>query len=93
MLFVHFAPLKGDTEGGFLCASALDGNEHIYPLAIALVEGESLDTYNFFFRSLASGPHPSWQAWVRSRHLVVFTDRGQSILSALDTHIPTAFNM
>lgn len=93
MLFVDFVHFNGPTEGGFICASALDGNEHIYPLAIALVDGENLATCSFFFRSLASAPQESWQRWIQSPHLVVFTNRSQSFMSALATHIPTAFNM
>jgi hypothetical protein len=58
--FAHCKPLvqvdgtflTGKFKGTLLLAVAQDGNSHIFPVAFAIVEGETLDAWNFFLKHL-----------------------------------------
>ncbi|GAU45778.1 hypothetical protein TSUD_24420 [Trifolium subterraneum] len=58
--FVHCKPLvqvdgtwlNGKYKGTLLLAIAQDGNNHIFPVTFAIVEGETKEAWNFFLKNL-----------------------------------------
>ncbi|KAG9455912.1 hypothetical protein H6P81_000420 [Aristolochia fimbriata] len=52
LLSVDSASLRGKYPGKFLVASGIDGNSEVIPLAYAVVEKESLETWSWFLRML-----------------------------------------
>lgn len=67
--------LYGKYRGTLLMAVAQDGNGNIFPIAFALVEGETKDAWSFFLRNLRM--HVTPQA-----NLCLIFDRHESIKSA-----------
>ncbi|XP_058742223.1 uncharacterized protein LOC131614679 [Vicia villosa] len=67
--------LYGKYKGTLLMAVAQDGNSNIFPVAFALVEGETADGWGFFLKNLRMhvAPHPG---------LCLISDRHASIESA-----------
>ena len=45
--------LKGKFKGTLLAACAQDGNYHLYPLAFAVVDLETTESWTWFFRGLS----------------------------------------
>ncbi|XP_068652057.1 uncharacterized protein [Aristolochia californica] len=54
LLSVDSAALKGKYLGTFLVACGIDGNSEVIPLAYAIVEKESLDTWSWFLLMLGT---------------------------------------
>ncbi|CAK8544856.1 unnamed protein product [Lathyrus sativus] len=69
--------LYGKYKGTLLMAVAQDGNGNIFPIAFALVEGETKDGWSFFLKNLRM--HVTPQA-----NLCLISDRHPSIKSAYD---------
>ncbi|CAJ2648315.1 unnamed protein product [Trifolium pratense] len=69
--------LYGKYKGTLLLAVAQDGNDHIFPVAFAIVEGETKEAWNFFLKNLRTYVTPQ-------QHLCVISDRHPSIKSAYD---------
>jgi len=70
--------LTGKYHKTFLTAISQDGNRNIFPLAFAIVEGETKEALIWFFQLL--GEHVTPQD-----NLCLITDRGRAILSALQS--------
>ncbi|XP_050213209.1 uncharacterized protein LOC126664727 [Mercurialis annua] len=77
VLFVNGTHLYGKYKMTMLIASAIDGNNHIMPLAFALVESESADSYEYFFEHLR-------EQVIRDRKVAIISDRHAGILSVLN---------
>jgi hypothetical protein len=83
--FMHCPPilsidatfLYGKYKEYLIVATALDGNNHIFPIAFALVESESADTWGWFLESLLP--------IVRRRkdRVALISDRHPGIISAV----------
>lgn len=74
--------LTGKYRGTLLVAIASDANDHLVPLAFALVERENNDTWSWFFNLLRTriiGP---------GKTVCVISDRHQGILNAVKIEIP-----
>ncbi|XP_050897911.1 uncharacterized protein LOC127104800 [Lathyrus oleraceus] len=67
--------LYGKYRGTLLMAVAQDGNRNIFPIAFALVEGETEEAWSFFLRNLRMHVTPQ-------PNLCLISDRHQSIKSA-----------
>jgi hypothetical protein len=66
--------LYGKYKGTLLMATAQDGNSNIFPIAFAIVEGETKDGWSFFLKNLRSViPQPG---------ICLISDRHESIKSA-----------
>ncbi|XP_058774340.1 uncharacterized protein LOC131648590 [Vicia villosa] len=69
--------LYGKYKGTLLLAVAQDGNRNIFPIAFALVEGETGDAWSFFLRNLRMHVTPQ-------PNICLISDRHVSIKSAYD---------
>ena len=69
--------LYGKYRGTLLMVVAQDGNGNIFPIAFAIVEGETKDAWSFFLRNLRR--HVTPQA-----NLCLISDRHASIKSAYE---------
>ncbi|WVZ53692.1 LOW QUALITY PROTEIN: hypothetical protein U9M48_004597 [Paspalum notatum var. saurae] len=76
---------KGACSGVLLCAIGRDANNQIYPVAWAVVEMETNDTWDWFTyllcRDLQIGDGDGW---------VVISDQQKGILKAVETWLPRA---
>ncbi|XP_016178839.1 uncharacterized protein LOC107621324 [Arachis ipaensis] len=69
--------LYGKYKGTLLVVVAHDGNQNIVPIAFALVEGETADTWHFFLRNLQIHV-------VRKDGMGMISDRHESIRAAVN---------
>jgi hypothetical protein len=69
--------LYGKYKGTLLLAVAQDGNNHIFPIAYALVEGETKEAWSFFLRNLRTHVTPQ-------DGLCLISDRHESIKNAVN---------
>lgn len=76
---------KGSTNGELLCALGRDANNQMYPIAWAVVEKETNDSWDWFcallFKDLVAGDGDGW---------VVISDQQKGIINAVETWIPKA---
>jgi hypothetical protein len=83
--FAHCKPLvqvdgtflTGKFKGTLLLAVAQDGNSHIFPVAFALVEGETKEAWNFFLKNLREHVTPQ-------EGICMISDRHASIKNAYE---------
>jgi hypothetical protein len=71
--------LYGKYKGTLLMAVAQDGNNNVFPIAFALVEGETAGGWGFFLSHLRT--HVAPQA-----NLCLISDRHASVESAYNNH-------
>ncbi|XP_019451933.1 PREDICTED: uncharacterized protein LOC109354035 [Lupinus angustifolius] len=73
--------LTGKYTGTLLIASSQDGNRRIFPVAFAIVEGETKEAWEWFFYNLRTlvTPQPN---------ICIISDRGTGLLGALRTELP-----
>ncbi|CAJ2632602.1 unnamed protein product [Trifolium pratense] len=69
--------LTGKYKGTLLLAVAQDGNAHIFPVAYAIVEGETKDAWNLFLKHLRENVTPQ-------ENICLISDRHASIKSAFE---------
>ncbi|XP_013589554.1 PREDICTED: uncharacterized protein LOC106297987 [Brassica oleracea var. oleracea] len=75
--------LRGKYAGCLLTASAQDGNYQVFPLAIAIIDGENDNSWEWFFKKL--------QAFVpNTKNIVFVSDRYASIYYELAKFYPEA---
>ncbi|VFQ68697.1 unnamed protein product [Cuscuta campestris] len=67
--------LYGKYKGHLLLAVALNGNRELFPLAYAVVDGETSNSWAWFFRLLV-------QRVIRSHRVCVISDRHAGIINA-----------
>ncbi|KAF1886644.1 hypothetical protein Lal_00045877 [Lupinus albus] len=80
--------LKGPYGGILLAAIALDGNNGIFPIAIAVVEVECKDSWRFFLTLLSETLHtiPEW----KDDKLTIMSDRQKGLKDAVSEIFPNA---
>ncbi|XP_008802419.2 uncharacterized protein LOC103716264 [Phoenix dactylifera] len=81
--------LKGKYLGGLLCASAVDADDTLYPLAFAIVDTESDENWMWFLSELRKllGVNTD-----KMPVLTILSERQNGIVEAVETHFPTAFH-
>ena len=79
MLCIDGTHLYGKYEGTLLVATGVDANDGIFPLAYAIVDSESKDSWDWFLRCMYYHIHS-----VRNRCLTFISDRMKGIPRALD---------
>ncbi|XP_019420733.1 PREDICTED: uncharacterized protein LOC109330922 [Lupinus angustifolius] len=73
--------LTGKYTGTLLIASSQDGNRRIFPVAFAIVEGETKEAWEWFFYNLRTYVTPQ-------PNICIISDRGTGLLGALRTELP-----
>ncbi|XP_061375373.1 uncharacterized protein LOC133317521 [Gastrolobium bilobum] len=76
---VNGTHLYGNYKGKLLIATAQDGNAECLPLSFAIVEGETLEAWQYFLDNIL---HHVTQ----KQNICLISDRHRSILSAVESH-------
>ncbi|XP_061368289.1 uncharacterized protein LOC133311282 [Gastrolobium bilobum] len=71
--------LYGKYKGKLLIATAQDGNAECLPLAFAIVEGETLEAWQYFLDNIR-------RHVTQKQNICLISDRHRSILSAVESH-------
>jgi hypothetical protein len=89
LLEIDKAELKGKYLGTLLCASAVDADHMIFPLAFGIVDAESDESWNWFMSELRK------MLGVNTDNMPILTilsERKQEVVDAVAVHFPTAFH-
>ncbi|KAG6390271.1 hypothetical protein SASPL_148003 [Salvia splendens] len=81
--------LKGKYIGTLLCAAAVDADDHLFPLAIAVVDVESDENWMWFVSELRKLLGVNTDSISR---LTILSERTPGLVEAFETHFPNAFN-
>jgi len=89
LLEIDKADLKGKYLGSLLCASAVDADDALFPLAFAVVDAESDDNWMWFLSELRKllGVNTD-----KMPILTILSERQKGIVEAVETHFPSAFH-
>uniref|UniRef100_A0A2N9H220 SWIM-type domain-containing protein n=1 Tax=Fagus sylvatica TaxID=28930 RepID=A0A2N9H220_FAGSY len=82
------AHLKGKYLGSLLCAAAVDADDTLFPLAIAIVDVESDENWMCFMSELQKLLGVNTDNMPR---LTILSERQRGIVEAVETHFPSAF--
>ncbi|CAN6864664.1 unnamed protein product [Brassica oleracea] len=89
LLELDRAHLKGKYLGAILCAAAVDADEGLFPLAIAVVDNESGENWSWFLSEVRKLLGMNTDAMPR---LTILSERQSGVVEAVETHFPTAFH-
>ncbi|KAL5711470.1 hypothetical protein ACHQM5_021922 [Ranunculus cassubicifolius] len=81
--------LKGKYLGTLLCASAVDSEEALFPLAFAIVDSESDENWMWFLSELRKLLGVNTDNMPR---LTILSDRQKGIVEAVETHFPSSYH-
>jgi len=81
------AHLKGKYLGTLLCAAAVDADDALFPLAIAVVDTESDDNWMWFMSELRKLLGVNTDNMPR---LTILSERQRGLVEAVETHFPSA---
>ncbi|KAL1533815.1 hypothetical protein AAHA92_33652 [Salvia divinorum] len=81
--------LKGKYIGTLLCAAAVDADDHLFPLAIAVVDVESNENWMWFVSELRKLLGVNTDSMPR---LTILSERTPGLVEAFETHFPNAFH-
>lgn len=89
LLELDRAHLKGKYLGTFLCAAAVDADDALFPLAIAVVDVESDENWMWFMSELRKLLGVNTESMPR---LTILSERTNGLVVAVGTHFPSAFH-
>ncbi|KAL8125142.1 hypothetical protein AgCh_012716 [Apium graveolens] len=89
LLEIDRAHLKGKYLGALLCAAAIDADDALFPLAIAVVDVESDENWMWFMSELRKLLGVNTDSMPR---LTILSERQRGIVEAVETHFPSAFH-
>lgn len=87
LLELDRAHLKGKYLGTILCAAAVDADEALFPLAIAVVDIESDENWMWFMSELRKLLGVNTDNMPR---LTILSERQRAMVEAVETHFPSA---
>ena len=87
LLELDRAHLKGKYLGTLLCAAAVDADDALFPLAIAVVDSESDENWMWFMSELRKLLGVNTDNMPR---LTILSERQRGLVEAVETHFPTA---
>ncbi|KAJ1701981.1 hypothetical protein LUZ63_001760 [Rhynchospora breviuscula] len=89
LLELDKAQLKGKYLGTMMCASAVDADHSMFPLAFAVVDTESDENWMWFLSELRKllGVNTD-----KMPVLTILSERHKAIVEAVETHFPTAYH-
>ncbi|KAL5061236.1 hypothetical protein RYX36_032840 [Vicia faba] len=87
LLELDRAHLKGKYLGTILCAAAVDADEALFPLAIAVVDIESDENWMWFMSELRKLLGVNTDNMPR---LTILSERHRAMVEAVETHFPSA---
>ncbi|KAF7817740.1 putative transcription factor WRKY family [Senna tora] len=83
------AHLKGKYLGTLLCAAAVDADDALFPLAIAVVDVESDENWMWFMSEIRKLLGVNTDNMPR---LTILSERQKGVVEAVETHFPSAFH-
>lgn len=89
LLEIDRAHLKGKYLGALLCAAAIDADDALFPLAIAIVDVESDENWMWFMSELRKLLGINTDSMPR---LTILSERQRGMVEAVETHFPSAFH-
>ncbi|XP_068662976.1 uncharacterized protein [Aristolochia californica] len=89
LLELDRAHLKGKYLGALLCASAIDADDQLFPLAFAVVDVENDENWMWFLSELRKLLGVNTENMPR---LTILSDQQNGIVEAVETHFPSAFH-
>lgn len=89
LLELDRAHLKGKYLGTLLCAAAIDADDALFPLAIAIVDVESDENWMWFMSELRKLLGVNTDSMPR---LTILSERQRGMVEAVETHFPSAFH-
>ncbi|KAK9043653.1 hypothetical protein V6N11_071988 [Hibiscus sabdariffa] len=89
LLELDKADLKGKYLGTLLCAAAVDADDALFPLAIAIVDVENDENWMWFVSELRKLLGVNTENMPR---LTILSERRRSIVDAVETYFPSAFH-
>lgn len=89
LLELDKAQLKGKYLGTLLCASAVDAEDALFPLAFAVVDAENEANWMWFLSELRKLLGMNTE---KMPILTILSDRSKGIVEAVETHFPSAFH-
>ncbi|KAK1384326.1 putative Short-chain dehydrogenase-reductase B [Heracleum sosnowskyi] len=89
LLEIDRAHLKGKYLGALLCAAAIDADDALFPLAIAIVDVESDENWMWFMSELRKLLGVNTDSMPR---LTILSERQRGMVEAVETHFPSAFH-
>ncbi|XP_057439600.1 uncharacterized protein LOC130731350 [Lotus japonicus] len=87
LLELDKADLKGKYLGTLLCAAAVDADDALFPLAIAVVDTESDENWMWFMSELRKLLGVNTDNMPR---LTILSERQRGMVEAVETHFPSA---
>lgn len=87
LLELDRAHLKGKYLGTLFCAAAVDADDALFPLAIAVVDTESDENWMWFMSELRKLLGVNTDTMPR---LTILSERQRGIVEAVETHFPSA---
>ncbi|GMG99891.1 hypothetical protein Nepgr_001731 [Nepenthes gracilis] len=87
LLELDRAHLKGKYLGTLLCASAIDADDALFPLAVAIVDMESDENWMWFMSELRKLLGVNTDNMPR---LTILSERQRGVVEAVETHFPSA---
>ncbi|KAJ6799223.1 uncharacterized protein M6B38_333555 [Iris pallida] len=89
LLELDRAHLKGKYLGTLLCASAIDADDTLFPLAFAVVDSESDENWMWFLSELRKllGMNTD-----KMPILTILSERQKGVVEAVETHFPSAYH-
>ncbi|XP_028072721.1 uncharacterized protein LOC114274935 [Camellia sinensis] len=85
LLFIDGAFLKGKYKGTLLTATAKDGDQGFFHPVMAIVDMETIDSWEWFFMHLSN-------ILLDERQITFISDRNAGLLKALPKVLPTAYH-
>lgn len=89
LLELDKAHLKGKYLGTLLCAAAVDADDSLFPLAVAVVDVESDENWMWFMSELRKLLGVNTESMPR---LTILSERQKGMVEAVETHFPSAFH-
>lgn len=89
LLELDRAHLKGKYLGTLLCAAAVDADDAVFPLAIAIVDLETDENWMWFMSELRKLLGVNTDNMPR---LTILSERQKGTVEAVETHFPSAFH-
>jgi hypothetical protein len=85
---LDFTHHRGSHQLGFINFVASDGNEHIMPVAMAIVRSETRAAYAYFLHHLFTSRDPAFKEWLHNKNFLCIHDRGSSVIPEVQASCP-----
>ncbi|KAI4310883.1 hypothetical protein MLD38_035829 [Melastoma candidum] len=89
LLEIDRVDLKGKYLGSLFCAAAVDADDSLFPLAVAVVDSETDENWMWFMSELRKLLGVNTENMPR---LTILSKRHRGLVEAVETHFPSSFH-